>query len=159
MRVKLRAITAAPPNRRGESAACTRLLPSPSGTTQSSISIKNLAAEPFILYRRHRGVGFYDLNIVARHQAGFSPNNAQEAPRIFSTLSLVAAGLGVAFVPASMRELNMPGVAYLSLKSKPVLKEPINMAWRSVDHSAAARNIINLVRKLARDETVNAKEL
>lgn len=117
--------------------------------TSAPIAIKKLAHEPFILYRRHSGVGFYDLIIAACHQAGFSPDIAQEAPRILSTLSLVAAGLGVTFVPASMRALNMPGVAYLSLKSKPSLTAPINMAWRSVDHSAAARNFINLVRKLA----------
>lgn len=113
------------------------------------ISLKKLSHEPFILYRRHNGVGFYDMIIAACHQAGFSPHIAQEAPRILSTLSLVAAGLGVTFVPASMRELNMPGVAYVSLKSKPNLKAPINMAWRSVDHSAIARNFVNLVRRAA----------
>lgn len=114
-----------------------------------AIPLKKLAHEPFILYRRHNGVGFYDMIIAACHQAGFSPHIAQEAPRILSTLSLVAAGLGVTFVPASMRELNMPGVAYLSLNSHPNLKAPINMAWRSVDHSALARNFVNLVRRSA----------
>ena len=43
----------------------------------------------------------------------------QEAPRILSTLNLVAAGLGVTFVPASLRELGMPGVVYRSIGPRP----------------------------------------
>ncbi len=40
------------------------------------------------------GPGLYDSIIAACQQAGFSPRVGQEAPRLASTLSLVAAGLG-----------------------------------------------------------------
>ncbi len=111
------------------------------------VFIRELSDEPFILYRRRSGPGFYDAIISACSQSGFSPHIAQEAPRILSTLNLVAAGLGVTFVPASLRELKMPGVVYRSIAPRPSLKAPLNLAWRSVDHSAAARHFINLVRQ------------
>jgi hypothetical protein len=40
--------------------------------------------------------------------------STQQAPRIGSTLSLVAAGLGVTFVPASLQRMNLEGVVYPS---------------------------------------------
>eukprot|EP01030_Chromulinospumella_sphaerica_P026193 gene26193-26374_t len=60
-----------------------------------SISLAELADETFILSRRPTGPGLYDAIISACRAAGFSPRVGQEAPRMMSTLSLVAAGLGV----------------------------------------------------------------
>ena len=65
------------------------------------LTLKDLAEETFILYRRPDGRGLYDVIISACTEAGFSPHVGQEAPRIVSTLNLVAAGLGITIVPAS----------------------------------------------------------
>jgi len=59
----------------------------------------------------------YDSTIAACQAAGFSPRvgnlgaSTQLAPRITSTLSLVGAGLGITFVPASLQRMNMEGVS------------------------------------------------
>jgi DNA-binding transcriptional LysR family regulator len=111
------------------------------------ISIEELSAEPFILYRRPSGPGFYDSIIAACHRAGFAPQIAQEAPRVLSTLNLVAAGLGVTIVPESLSALGMAGLTYRRLKGRPRLMAPLNLACRSVDHSAAARQFVELVRR------------
>ena len=66
------------------------------------LTLKDLADETFILYRRPDGRGLYDVIIAACSEAGFSPHVGQEAPRIVSTLNLVAAGLGITIVPASL---------------------------------------------------------
>ncbi len=58
-----------------------------------AIKLAAFAAETFVLYRRPGGPGLYDTIIAACHRAGFSPRVGQEAPRILSTLSLVAARL------------------------------------------------------------------
>ena len=89
-----------------------------------------LATEPFILYRRPAGPGLYDAIVTACRGAGFSPVIEQEAPRLPSTLSLVAAGLGIAIVPASMEQASMPGVAFRALQECPGLSAPINLALR-----------------------------
>ena len=82
------------------------------------ISLKALATETFIFYGRPHGPAFYEATIAACHAAGFSPRVGQEAPRITSTLSLVAAGLGIAVVPASLQRMNMDGVTYRHVKAR-----------------------------------------
>ena len=56
-------------------------------------------------------LGLYDAILVACREAGFSPQVVQEAPRMTATLSLVAAGLGVSIVPASMQRLRAASTA------------------------------------------------
>ena len=86
--------------------------------------------------------------IAACSEAGFSPHVGQEAPRIVSTLNLVAAGLGITIVPASLSRLPLEGVTYRPLKGKPAIKGPLNLACRRDERSAATRAFIDLVRKL-----------
>ncbi|ONF96844.1 LysR family transcriptional regulator [Sphingomonas jeddahensis] len=78
----------------------------------ASIELVDLAGDPFILYPRSNGRLLYDSIIAACRNAGFSPRIAQEAPQMASTVNLVAAGVGVALVPESMRQLHAHGVVY-----------------------------------------------
>ncbi|MEQ9198984.1 MAG: LysR family transcriptional regulator, partial [Rhodospirillales bacterium] len=71
------------------------------------VALHELAGEPLVLYRRAAGQGLYDAIMEACRSAGFEPLIAQQAPRIVSTLNLVAAGLGVTIAPASLRQLGM----------------------------------------------------
>ncbi len=113
-----------------------------------ALALKELAEETFILYRRPDGRGLYDVIIAACSAAGFSPHVGQEAPRIVSTLNLVAAGLGITIVPASLSRLPLEGVVYRPLKGKPALKVPLNLACRRDERSAATLAFIDLVRRL-----------
>ena len=67
------------------------------------------------MYRRHNGPGLYDAILSACNAAGFSPRVGQEAPRIVSTLNLVAAGLGISLVPESLQRMRMDGVVFRRL--------------------------------------------
>ena len=60
---------------------------------------------PYSLYGATGSVG-------ACQRAGFSPRVGQEASQITSIINLVAAGLGVSLVPASMQQVHSPGVVY-----------------------------------------------
>ncbi|MBS0550039.1 MAG: LysR family transcriptional regulator [Proteobacteria bacterium] len=113
-----------------------------------ALALKELSEETFILYRRPDGRGLYDVIIAACSAAGFSPHVGQEAPRIVSTLNLVAAGLGITIVPASLSRLPLEGVVYRPLKGKPALKVPLNLACRRDERSAATLAFIDLVRRL-----------
>jgi DNA-binding transcriptional LysR family regulator len=106
-----------------------------------------LAGETFILYRRPVGPGLHDAIIAACDRAGFSPTIGQEAPRMLSTLSLVAAGLGVTLVPQSMSRLEAEGVAYRALDAAAQLKAPLNLAHRRDEISAAVRRFLALVQQ------------
>ena len=72
-----------------------------------ALALKALASETFIVYRRRSGPGLYDAILAACTAAGFSPRIGQEAPRIVSTLNLVAAGLGISLVPESLQRMSM----------------------------------------------------
>ena len=115
------------------------------------LSLKDLAGETFIVYARQHGPGLYDATTAACLKAGFSPRLGQEAPRITSALSLVAAGLGISAVPASMQRMIMDGVAYRRLKGPNKPKAVLNLASRRGDSSAVVRNFLSLVRRAARN--------
>ena len=122
----------------------------PLAGAETGLSLAGLAAETFIVYRRRSGPGLYDAIFAACHAAGFSPLIGQEAPRIVSTLNLVAAGLGIAIVPASLQRMQMDGVVYRRLEGSPQPRAPLLLATRRSDTGAVVRHFLDLVRHMAR---------
>jgi DNA-binding transcriptional LysR family regulator len=121
----------------------------PLSAGRDPLPLAALAGETFILYRRPVGPGLHDAIIAACDRAGFSPTIGQEAPRMLSTLSLVAAGLGVTVVPASMSRLEAEGVVYRPLDASAPLTAPLNLAYRRNEISAAVRRFVGLVQRSA----------
>jgi len=72
----------------------------------------DLARERFILYSRKSGYGLSADIMAACRQHGLNPLIGQRAPQLSSAVNLVAAGMGVAIVPASLRHLRPDGVVY-----------------------------------------------
>lgn len=95
---------------------------------KAAVPMSAIASEKLILYRRRAGQGLYDAIIAACHGAGFSPAIEQEAPRLLTTLSLVAAGLGVSVVPASLMRMQIEGIVYRPLAPPP--RAPLCCAYR-----------------------------
>jgi len=89
---------------------------------QPHLTLQDLAREPFVVYSRARAPGYSDLIMAVMEKAGFSPLIAQEAGELYTMVSLVAAGMGVALGPASMRQYNMPGVVFRYLDGLPELE-------------------------------------
>ena len=116
----------------------------------AALPLAALAGETFIVYRRPSGPGLYDAIIAACHAAGFSPLVGQEAPRIVSTLNLVAAGLGIAIVPASLQRMQMDGVVYRRLAGAAQPRAPLLLATRRGDTGAVVRHFLDLVKRTAR---------
>ena len=122
---------------------------------EAAISMKRLAEEVFILYGPP-GTGMHDAIIAACQSAGFNPRvgnlgaSTQQAPRIGSTLSLVAAGLGVTCVPSSLQRMNLEGVVYRRIKPAEQPKTALNLASRRGDPSAVVRQFVNVVRRTAK---------
>ncbi|WP_372782328.1 LysR family transcriptional regulator [Phenylobacterium sp.] len=101
-----------------------------------SVALAALAEETFVFYRRPTGPGLHDAIVAACLRAGFSPMVGQEAPRMSSTLGLVAAGLGVSIVPASMQRMNVEGVAFVPFGGDPGLTAPLLLVSRRRGRSA-----------------------
>jgi DNA-binding transcriptional LysR family regulator len=82
---------------------------------QDSVRLAELSAEPFITYpSQHRSV-VYDAVLDACQRVGFTPAKRHEVGETSTLVSFVAAGLGVALVPASVRHLQITGARYLPL--------------------------------------------
>ncbi len=116
--------------------------------TRTPLQLSDLAGEGFVLYRRPAGPGLHDAILAACHAAGFNPAVAQEAPRLTATLSLVAAGLGVSVVPASMQLLGGEGVTYRELTGCPGLSAPIHLASRRSGSSPILARFRRLVQRV-----------
>lgn len=94
------------------------------------VRMAHLAMEPFVFITRACAPTYYDALMTICREAGFTPRVAQDANEWQTVLALVAAGLGVAFVPASLRNWQRPGVAYLDLRPR-TGDVPLNLVWRS----------------------------
>jgi DNA-binding transcriptional LysR family regulator len=70
---------------------------------------------------------------------------SQEVPVITSTLNLVAAGLGVSVVPASMSRHHLEGIVYAALVGRPKLLAPLNLTYRRGTNSAAFEGLIEVI--------------
>jgi DNA-binding transcriptional LysR family regulator len=82
---------------------------------RSQVKLSDLSDDPFITYpSRHRSV-VYEAVIDACQRAGFIPGNVHEVAETSTLVSFVAAGLGVALVPASVQHLRITGAIYLPL--------------------------------------------
>lgn len=113
-------------------------------------SLESLQADPFILYGPP-GTGLYDETLRVCAKAGFVPTIGQHAPRIASTLGLVAAGMGVALVPESMRHVAVDGVAYRHLPASVDAKVALGLASRRHDPSAVVQSFVRLIKQAAQN--------
>jgi DNA-binding transcriptional LysR family regulator len=108
------------------------------------ITIKNLSSDPLIIHPRHEGVVLYDQILQLYAQANYQPTIAQEAMTSPTRIGLVAAGLGVTFVPAGLQILNYPGVVYKPLSAAPKLSYGI--AWSQEGRSPLVESLLNMIQ-------------
>jgi DNA-binding transcriptional LysR family regulator len=76
------------------------------------VRFEAVAAEPLLIFPRGVAPSLFDAVLAHYHAGGCAPRIAQEAIQLQTIVSLVSAGMGVAWVPASMTQLQRPGVAY-----------------------------------------------
>ena len=112
-------------------------------------ALADLAAESFILIPRYAGPVLYDDIIAHCREAGFSPRVAQEAAGWHTMVSLVSAGVGVAFVPQSLSRLHLTGVAYRPVRDLGVRLEMTAM-WRRGEKSPVRERFVIALRAVAR---------
>jgi DNA-binding transcriptional LysR family regulator len=108
--------------------------------------LKALAGEPFLLFSRDLAPGLYDQLIAMCQGAGFSPRIVQEA-QMHTIVSLVAAGIGVSLVPATLENLSRRGLVYKKLAGA-TPKLDLAVAWRRDDRSPLLAAFLSVVREM-----------
>jgi DNA-binding transcriptional LysR family regulator len=114
---------------------------------RATVRLADLSDEPFICYpSRHRSV-VYDAVFDACQQAGFVPSAVQEVGETATMISFVAAGLGVALVPASVRHLQITGSQYRPLAGT-TLEVELAVAVRTGDSSPHVAKVLSRTHSL-----------
>jgi DNA-binding transcriptional LysR family regulator len=110
----------------------------------AAVPLRALAGERMILVRRHAAPGMYSNVIEACHKAGFEPLVSAEVEQMLISINLVAAGAGVALVPASIREVRQEGIAYCPIADAPSLIAPLTLVYRRDETRPMVADFIEL---------------
>ena len=120
-----------------------------------SVSIADCRDEAFIGFPGDAGTGTGPLLNRLAAQAGFTPRIAQEAREATTQIGLVAAGLGIAVLPAPLEAVRVEGVHYLPLKGDGALLV-MSVATREGEASERVLAFARRVRALASDNSSDA---
>jgi DNA-binding transcriptional LysR family regulator len=113
------------------------------------VTLKALADEPFVLTPRYQGAGLRDKIAAHCRRAGFEPRVVQEAWLMQTTVSLVAGGIGVTLVPASLQNLQRTGVVYKRVEGMSPEIE-LGVVWPRGGASAVLRAFLAVVGDITR---------
>jgi DNA-binding transcriptional LysR family regulator len=83
-----------------------------------SLGFARLLAEPLVIFPRRILPSLHDAIFGMYHTAGRTPQVAQEAIQMQTIVNLVSAGLGLAWVPDSVREFQRSGVVYRQVATR-----------------------------------------
>ncbi len=91
---------------------------------KATLTLADLLDQPLVIFPRRILPALYDAIFAMYHAAGQLPRVAQEAIQMQTIVNLVSAGLGVAWVPDSVRQFQRPGVVYREVRGDPGMTLP-----------------------------------
>lgn len=112
------------------------------------VHLLDLEPYDFVLYRRLAGQDLFDNILASCYQAGFSPNIVQEAPRLTSSLNLIAAGIGLSIVPEAIRDFWNKQIVYKTLQADTPCIAPIYAVYRADLKNVRVEHIFQLLRNI-----------
>lgn len=107
------------------------------------VSLADLRSEPFVSYAS-RDSAVNDAVLRSCRRAGFVPRREHLAPGTAVLLALVAAGLGVAVVPESVRALPLDGVVFRDLVDAGTVE--LALAWRRGADNPVVDAVVEVLR-------------
>jgi len=113
-----------------------------------SVAIAECRDEAFIGFPGSAGTGTGPLLNRLCAQAGFEPRIAQEAREATTQIGLVAAGLGIAVLPAPLEAVRIEGVRYVALEGEEAMLV-MSAATRADESSERVLGFVRRVSALA----------
>ncbi|MDY0956356.1 LysR substrate-binding domain-containing protein [Stenotrophomonas rhizophila] len=113
-----------------------------------TIALELLKHDAFVASPRTLGKGFHDQLLSLCHAAGFVPDIVQHGRQMQTLIALVAAGFGVALLPASLATNARTDVAFRPLQvdaSDALSRLDLFMAWNETRASAIRDRLIQAV--------------
>ena len=94
-----------------------------------ALRLQDVAAEPLVIFPRQIAPSLYDAVLAAYRAHGATPLIGQEAIQMQTIVNLVSAGMGLAWVPTSVTQLQRPGVVYRAVPDA-ALHCQTSLVWR-----------------------------
>ena len=113
---------------------------------KKAITIRQLNAEPLILYPNNTRAGFADHVMTLFRDEGLQPRVVQEVKDVVTAVALVSSGFGLCITPEAANSLRLPGVVYRPLQGKPVPTIDLVCLYRRDDSSPILAAFLDLVR-------------
>lgn len=119
------------------------------------VRLSDLTDETLVTLAHSDSPGFAGEIVAACQRAGFHPRVLQESSHALISLPLIAAGLGIAIVPAALRRIAIDNVAYVDLADESDLPLTYAMALAAPAESMnpAVRWFNDLARELLGPQT------
>jgi len=117
-------------------------------STRPVVPVKQLAAEPFVLFHRAGAPELFGAIVSLCSRAGFTPRVVTEADMMQTVLTLVDAGEGVALVPACVSNLRGSGIVLRPVQPDTV-RIPLVMVWPAGRENPVLGPFLDLVREHA----------
>ena len=114
-------------------------------TKRRAIRMRDLRDHPLIMYPRGAGIGLYWHIMALCSNAGFRPRVAREVLELSTIVGLVAAGTGVAIVPADAKYIHLDGVAYLRLLDRDAVST-LYLAFREANRDVHLGALLAILR-------------
>jgi DNA-binding transcriptional LysR family regulator len=114
-----------------------------------SVSLSDLKNEAFIMYPRQAGTGIYWQVMNLCTAAGFRPRVVREVLESSTIIGLVAAGVGIAIVPADMNCIQFSGVVYRRIIDSGAYST-LHLAKREGDRNERLRSLYRVLKQFAR---------
>ncbi|KEZ79155.1 LysR family transcriptional regulator [Salinisphaera hydrothermalis] len=98
---------------------------------QATVDVARLADEPFVTLPRTTAPALHDAVLTCCAAHGFVPRIRLETHLQQTIVTLVAEGLGVGLVPASLARLRMDGAVFAAIDQSPPIEQ--GLYWRRGD--------------------------
>ncbi|WP_102222987.1 LysR substrate-binding domain-containing protein [Acidimangrovimonas sediminis] len=127
-----------------------RIAPAPGGLAAAQV-----IDAPLIVFPRTAAPAFHDLVTGYFTARGGAAQVVQTAIQMQTIVSLVSAGIGIALVPASLRNLARVGVRYLDLADSPPMLET-GLAWSRDDTSPILQAFLQVAEEVREEIAAEA---
>jgi len=115
----------------------------------SSLSVRALAAEPFICFDAQGGTALHSDILALLHRYQITPAITQEAGEAMTILGLVATGLGISVLPATFSHARLADLVWIPLQERDACSE-MWLVWSALrEPTAQMRNMQALMLKNA----------
>jgi DNA-binding transcriptional LysR family regulator len=113
--------------------------------SRKRVRLVDVANEDFVLFPRDLAPGLHARVLAMCVEVGVHPRVVQTSRELYTTISLVEAGVGVTIIPESVQKMGWRGVRYFPIHSVLAITR-IDAAWRSDSRNTIIPAFLDIAR-------------